>query len=75
MSTNPFIIKHNFKIKYYNVYWVEIDYLVIPITPQAILAPAFPVVALNSCPPLPKSSWSACTYKMNIEYFILYLLG
>lgn len=30
-------------------------------TPQAKRAPAFPVDLLNSCPPSPKSSWSAWT--------------
>lgn len=32
-----------------------------PMTPQATRAPALPVVLLSSCPPLPKSSESACT--------------
>lgn len=38
--------------------------LVIPITPQAKRAPALPVVLLSSWPPLPRSSGSACTYKI-----------
>ena len=37
------------------------DYLQIPITPQANLPPALPVVLLSSCPPFPRSSTSACT--------------
>ena len=31
------------------------------ISPQAIRAPALPVVLLSLCPPLPRSSGSACT--------------
>ena len=37
------------------------SYCAIPITPQAGLAPAFPVILLCSCPPLPKSSVPLCT--------------
>lgn len=33
-------------------------------TPQAMRAPAFPVVLLSSCPPTPRSSGSACTTKV-----------
>lgn len=32
------------------------NYLVIPITPQANRAPAFPVLVLSTSPPFPKSS-------------------
>ena len=32
-----------------------------PITPQAILAPACPVVKESVCPPFPKSSSLSCT--------------
>ena len=39
----------------------ETPYCAIPITPQAGLAPAFPVILLCSCPPLPKSSVPLCT--------------
>ena len=36
-------------------------YLQIPMTPQANLPPALPVVLLSSCPPFPRSSTSAWT--------------
>lgn len=39
----------------------EIYSLQMPMTPQARRAPAFPVDLLSSCPPSPKSSWSAWT--------------
>lgn len=39
----------------------EVYNFAIPIIPQAIRAPAFPVVRLNSWPPLPRSSGSAWT--------------
>ena len=58
-----------FSISYINVqlyYWsnplfLMFVYLQMPITPQANLPPALPVVLLSSWPPFPRSSTSACT--------------
>ncbi|CAH1992665.1 unnamed protein product [Acanthoscelides obtectus] len=40
-------------------YWYKVRSFATPMTPQATLAPALPVVLLSSWPPFPKSSGSA----------------
>ena len=50
LSWNEFLFGPFFKSNHY---------LENPITPQARRPPAFPVVLLSSCPPLPRSSTSA----------------
>jgi hypothetical protein len=54
-SLHPFIVIISHLLYSPSTYWL------MPITPQAGLSPAFPVVLLCSCPPLPKSSVPLCT--------------
>lgn len=64
ISIHPPIESYRLKITKKN--WISIESnplyaLAMPMTPQPRRAPALPVVLLNSCPPKPKSSMSACT--------------